>query len=225
MFGMNPVFKQRATDQYNGTVWLQEVFTTLQGEGPYQGRAAVFVRFAGCNLRCEYCDTNFTSSDWTPRLEFLCKTVTRRLWDIPASTNPRDLVKRRLVVITGGEPYAQPQALTELVNFLLRYNTRDNENGVDVQIETSGSLFAPDLGNIPDDECCGRLMIVCSPKTPKLDQRFLRLFRGDLVYKYVLRANEVGVDGLPSRHPQRNVNSDKQVARPPAFATVYGHAV
>lgn len=42
---------------------IKEVFCSVQGEGPYVGRRQAFVRFSGCNLSCEYCDTNFANSD------------------------------------------------------------------------------------------------------------------------------------------------------------------
>jgi organic radical activating enzyme len=42
---------------------IKEIFTSIQGEGPYIGVKQLFVRFCGCNLMCEYCDTNYDSKD------------------------------------------------------------------------------------------------------------------------------------------------------------------
>ena len=66
MFGTNPSRKQVLDDGQE--LWVQEVFYTLQGEGPFSGQPALFIRLAGCNLRCFWCDTEFESSTWRPGL-------------------------------------------------------------------------------------------------------------------------------------------------------------
>src|SRR5882672_9762748 len=53
MFGQNEVVKEDYDPQ--GKLWVREVFYTIQGEGPDAGTPAVFVRLAGCNLRCYFC--------------------------------------------------------------------------------------------------------------------------------------------------------------------------
>ena len=40
---------------------IQEIFPTLQGEGPFVGQGAIFIRLGGCNLKCNFCDTEFDS--------------------------------------------------------------------------------------------------------------------------------------------------------------------
>lgn len=167
MFGANPL---RPPDHGDGTsLWIQEVFYTLQGEGPFAGRPALFVRIGGCNLQCFWCDTDFESSTWRPTIEELLTTVDSRR---PAVCS--------LVVITGGEPYRQN--LRPFVDALLA-------RGLDVQIETNGTLYQ-DLGEAP------RVTVVVSPKTAGLNTRLAA--RAD-AYKYVVAAGEVGDDGLPER--------------------------
>lgn len=72
-------------NQYN----INEIFYSLQGEGYWAGRPAVFIRFSGCNLRCPFCDTDHKSFTTFP-LPQLIETVSQYL--------------SRFVVLTGGEP-------------------------------------------------------------------------------------------------------------------------
>ena len=99
-------------------VQVQSIFTTIQGEGPYAGIPAVFIRLAGCNLQCPFCDTDYTSSMAILTIEDILERI--------ATAAPR------LVVITGGEPFRQN--LKGLVIALLRA-------GREVQLETNGTLF------------------------------------------------------------------------------------
>ena len=97
---------------------VQSIFTTIQGEGPFSGIPAIFIRLGGCNLQCPFCDTDYTSSIATLSLEDILDRV------LPE--------KPILVVITGGEPFRQN--LSGLVAALLRA-------GKKVQIETNGTLY------------------------------------------------------------------------------------
>src|SRR5580658_3582582 len=89
-----PIRQQELTD--GQSLWVQEVFYTLQGEGPFSGVPAVFVRLAGCNLACFWCDTDFESSTWRPTFDELLANIEEKR---PAICN--------LIVITGGEPFRQ----------------------------------------------------------------------------------------------------------------------
>lgn len=189
MFGRNPV--RRQTSSPDGRLWVQEVFYTLQGEGPFSGQPAVFVRLSGCNLRCHWCDTEFESSTWTPDLTELLARVDE------LRTPVCDLI-----VLTGGEPLRQD--ITALVRALL-------DRGLRVQIETAGTLWL----DLPTDP---RLFIVCSPKTGRLDARLAA--RVD-AFKYVIAADEIdGADGLPTMSTQVK-GRRARIARPPPGAKVY----
>ena len=75
---------------------ISEIFHSVQGEGRYSGEPSVFVRTSGCNLRCWFCDTPYTS--WNPEGE-------NRSWDsIVEDVLQYDCTH---VVITGGEPMLQ----------------------------------------------------------------------------------------------------------------------
>ena len=123
------------------TYSVKEIFLTLQGEGGQAGRAAVFCRFAGCNLWsgreadratavCTFCDTDFVGTDGSgggkfETAEALAHKV-ERAWTGGASG--------RLVVCTGGEPLLQLDA--PLIVAL-------HERGFSIAVETNGTLRAP----------------------------------------------------------------------------------
>jgi 7-carboxy-7-deazaguanine synthase len=121
---------------------VKEIFYTLQGEGANAGRAAVFCRFAGCNLwsgreedrpgaLCDFCDTDFVGTDGEGGRRF---STVRSLVDAIDATWPRHHDRRKLVVCTGGEPLLQ--MTDEFVHAL-------HERGFEVAIETNGTKRAP----------------------------------------------------------------------------------
>jgi organic radical activating enzyme len=123
------------------TLDIHSIFLTIQGEGPYAGRQAVFIRLAGCNLQCPNCDTDYTS--------FRVKK------DIPRIVKDVQLVAERatLIVITGGEPFRQ--RLTPLVTALFR-------QGFAIQIESNGTLYEHMFPY-------GKVLLVVSPKTGSIN--------------------------------------------------------
>ena len=102
------------------TYRINEIFYSLQGEGRHTGRAAVFVRFSGCNLRCPFCDTDFKS--------YREMTVD----DIIQAVSPWRA--SAFVVLTGGEPSLQVD--DTLVDALHR-------EGFYIAIETNGTHPLP----------------------------------------------------------------------------------
>ena len=123
------------------TYSVKELFKTLQGEGAQAGRAAVFCRFAGCNLWsgreedraeavCRFCDTDFVGTDGAGGGKFqdaatLAEAIART-WNGPAG--------RRYVVFTGGEPLLQlDPALIAAVH----------AQGFEIAVETNGTLEPP----------------------------------------------------------------------------------
>lgn len=98
---------------------VNDIFYSLQGEGHNTGRAAVFVRFAGCNLCCSFCDTDF--SDYR---EMSAEDIVSEISAFPA----------RFVVLTGGEPSLQ---VTE------HFVDQLHKAGFEVAIETNGTRPVP----------------------------------------------------------------------------------
>lgn len=103
---------------------ISEVFATIQGEGILAGVPSLFIRTSGCNLRCHWCDTPYTS--WTPEGED---------WSLDRLMDwVRAHASYRHVVLTGGEPMIQPQ-LPELTRRL-------REAALHITIETAGTVDA-----------------------------------------------------------------------------------
>ncbi len=103
---------------------IAEIFYSIQGEGSLIGTPSVFVRTSGCNLRCRWCDTPYTS--WSPEgREMALEEIVAEAQRHPA----------RHVVVTGGEPMIAPEigALTERLRIL----------GLHITIETAGTIFHP----------------------------------------------------------------------------------
>lgn len=102
-------------------MWISEIFYSIQGEGELVGVPSVFVRTAGCNLRCAWCDTPYAS--WNPEGDELSiETIVERVREHPA----------RHVVLTGGEPMIAKgiHALAEALR----------EAGLHITIETAGTV-------------------------------------------------------------------------------------
>lgn len=203
MFGKNIVVKpvweayigggpQAALLSRGGALLVNSIWPTIQGEGPYAGEPAIFVRLSGCNLRCTFCDTEFEKGETMLLTDVILKI--RRAMEI-CNTD--------LVVLTGGEPMRQ-----QIIPFL----SRCDDLGWLVQIETAGTVWPPDAKVSEEYEgshfrrvslesliLSGAVELVCSPKTPKVHEMIERLCQH---YKYIIRAGEVGLDGLPNRSTQ-----------------------
>lgn len=103
---------------------IAEIYKSLQGEGRLTGTESVFVRASGCNLRCWFCDTPFTS--WQPEGEDL--SVDEIVWKVESYACEH-------VVVTGGEP----MLFAELIPLTVELRRL----GKHITIETAGTLFLP----------------------------------------------------------------------------------
>lgn len=103
----------------SSSLLVNEIFLSIQGEGTRSGRPCTFVRLAGCNLRCSWCDTAYA---WDEGRQMTLEQVLARVREL----------RCRLVELTGGEPLAQEPA-AELLHQLC-------EAGYEVLLETNGSL-------------------------------------------------------------------------------------
>jgi len=98
---------------------VSEIFRSLQGEGINQGRPCTFIRLAGCNLRCAWCDTSYA---WEGGKEMSVTEILDRVW----------LQNGKHICITGGEPLLQHDEVLELLKKL-------SLHGYAVEIETNGT--------------------------------------------------------------------------------------
>lgn len=108
---------------------ITEIYPSLQGESTHVGKPCVFVRLTGCNLRCTWCDSEFTFSGGT----------WRSLTEIETEIASFGI---KTVEITGGEPLLQPMATTLMRRLL--------DAGYEVLLETSGSLS---IAEVPPEVC------------------------------------------------------------------------
>lgn len=199
MFGQNPIRKAEFNND-GQQLWVQECFGTLQGEGPFAGQSAVFVRLAGCNLKCHFCDTDFESSKWNPTLDQLVAKI--------QAEHDARVPQSKLVVFTGGEPLRQ-----NVVPLFLRLR----HGGWSIQVETAGTLCPPELFQRMRYKR-GAFTVVCSPKTPGLNAQIVKYVRH---YKYIIRAGEIDPDdGLPVMSTQI-LGMKARLARPPLGSIVY----
>ncbi len=189
MFGTNEIigkkyFKDASKDQ----LFVTSMFMTLQGEGPFRGEPAFFIRLAKCNLDCQFCDTFFDDGDWLTfeqieeRVEqtidqfYTDKKLTRPAWTYHSDTTRKKMV----LVMTGGEPMLQDN-----IGPFLEYMDKIFNK---TQIESNGTQNTA----IPEST-----VLVCSPKCLEKDKvavRYLKprpeiLERADCL-KFVMEATE-----------------------------------
>lgn len=142
--GDGDVVRNAAAERFDLMLQLAEIFYSIQGEGAYTGTPAVFVRLAGCNLSCDFCDTDYS-------LKFFetVEGVVDRVRDVGGSCP--------MVILTGGEPLAQRETIA-VIEALRRDGRR-------VHIESNGTLFT----ELPPD-----VWLCVSPKErvdPRMAQR------------------------------------------------------
>ncbi|MCK5051658.1 MAG: radical SAM protein [Candidatus Cloacimonetes bacterium] len=118
---------------------ISEIFCSIQGESTYAGLPCIFIRLAGCNLRCDYCDTTYSyESD-----------ISLSINDIITKIKEYDTIK--LVEITGGEPLLQPEVY-QLFESL-------HKDRYTILLETNGSISLKDIPKyiikIVDVKCPG----------------------------------------------------------------------
>lgn len=123
---------------------LNEIFYSIQGEGTWAGTPAIFVRLAGCNLACDFCDTDYSTKLFAS-VDEVVAMVRQAGGECP------------MVVLTGGEPLAQAET-PALIEALRRDGRR-------VHIESNGTIFT----ELPAD-----VWLCVSPKErvdPRMAQR------------------------------------------------------
>lgn len=164
------------------TYTVKEIFLTLQGEGGQAGKAAVFCRFAGCNLWsgreqdrhkavCTFCDTDFVGTDGEGGGKFATPEDLAQAVEAAWTGGPHD----RLVVCTGGEPLLQLD--TAAIAAL-------HARGFMVAVESNGTVLAPDgidwvcispKADAPVVQTKGQELKLVYPQDKALPERFADL--------------------------------------------------
>ena len=144
---------------------ISEIFYSIQGEGISLGKPSIFLRLAGCHLRCTWCDSKYTWERKSGK-EMSIKEVLKEIKKYPCQH----------LVVTGGEPLLQQNALLELFKELKDYY---------IEIETSASLkpFINEYVNHYN----------CSPKLSNSGNRSIRLEKFPIdksYYKFVVSSEE-----------------------------------
>lgn len=146
-------------------VIINEIFASIQGEGFYAGMPAIFVRFQGCHVGCPFCDTKHSWNTESMNGKKMDTTqVYAKICELQKQHPAIDLL-----VITGGEPFEQPEALYAL------HALATIGLGMTVQVETSGYL--PHDKAIPENVCkrTDKVLyphICLSPKLKRPPDRF-----------------------------------------------------
>lgn len=138
-----------------GTYRVNEIFRSIQGEGHWSGRTAIFVRFAGCNLKCSFCDT-----DHKDGVAMEGPSLVQRAQEQARSGD--------MLVLTGGEPLLQVDG--ELLGRLFDYFNL-------IAIETNGTIEVPTVPRVASPPA--RLWATVSPKDPKTWRDLPALFDAD----------------------------------------------
>lgn len=158
MFGQNEIVGRKFfADAPEDHLYVTSVFYTLQGEGPFAGMPAVFLRLGKCNLACDFCDTYFDHGEYMSfdRIQHLCIDAVEDHFKAAGHPTPGWAYNPDgfgysscVLVITGGEPTLQPQ----LGGFIKRYHMSWDT----IQIETNGTHYL--------DAPAYMFQMVCSPK-------------------------------------------------------------
>ena len=159
MFGMNEIVGQKYfKNAPENTLTVTSRFFTLQGEGPYRGVPAYFIRLAKCNLACSFCDTYFDSGDvqtfdhiFNDASSVIDEFFAKRNMETPEWAQLHWNKKRNMVlVMTGGEPTLQHNLVPflEAAQYIFRYT----------QIESNGTIGTT-IKDLPESTT-----LVVSPK-------------------------------------------------------------
>jgi len=153
---------------------VNEIFVSIQGEGPGIGIPSVFVRLAGCNLDCTWCDTKYAKSheeSKTMTAKDVIGVITDEVGDVKPYYD---------IVITGGEPMLQHELVNELCKLI---------GSKCVTIETNGTVSAKKLGRSIVSRCVKH--IVVSPKLQFMNAKYLTSLRSYVELELELYDNKV----------------------------------
>lgn len=133
---------------------ISEVYYSVQGEGPQLGMPAWFIRFAGCNLDCSWCDSKFAKKGKRMSIDKLVNDI-NYINELTLSNNCKN------VIITGGEPFIAND-LSKLIKLLNYWDYK-------VYVETNGTIYKQDV--------IGFATFIVSPKLQYLNPKYIEALR------------------------------------------------
>jgi 7-carboxy-7-deazaguanine synthase len=157
---------------------ISEIYSTIQGEGPYTGEGQVFVRLAGCPLRCDYCDTR-SSLTANGHSQMTVDEVVEEVIQQAASENIQT------VSLTGGEPLSHAPFVRELIRTL-------KKNGLKIYLETAGVHPLALKSVIEDVDIIAmdiKLPTACGENYWDEHEEFLKIGGGKIFVKIVIEAH------------------------------------
>ena len=171
MFGTNEICgKKWFANAPANSLYVTSMFFTLQGEGPYAGLPALFIRLGKCNLACSFCDTFFDDGEWMTFTQIeteihntICgyfnneKGIAAPDWALN-KTRIGKLYPNIVLVMTGGEPLLQ-----ENISAFMQYQQKMYFKAV--QVESNGIPFT----DVPEG-----VTLVCSPKCLEKDGKAVK---------------------------------------------------
>jgi 7-carboxy-7-deazaguanine synthase len=173
---------------------ISEIFRSLQGEGKNQGRPCLFIRLAGCNLNCRWCDTPESLGGG---MIMTHEEVLERVWRM----NPP------YICITGGEPLLQTDELEHLLDSFVKLGTL-------IEIETNGTL---DFSRFqPFASIC--MDVKCPSSGEQSDLALLKKIRPQDSVKFVVNDE---ADCLYAKEVMRNYQIAGEIFMSPVFGTDY----
>jgi len=217
MFGTNEITgKKFFKDAPANSLYVTSMFFTLQGEGPFSGMPALFIRLGKCNLTCSFCDTFFDDGDWMTFTQIeskihdtICgyfnneKGIAAPDWALN-KTRIGKTYPNIVLVMTGGEPLLQ-----ENISKFMEYQQKMYFKAV--QVESNG---------IPDTVVPAGVTLVCSPKCSEKDGKAVKyltpsahlLHRADCL-KFVMSADPTSpYNEVPEwAHDWKRANSNKEI--------------
>lgn len=185
MFGTNEIVGKSYFKDAGTNLYVTSCFWTIQGEGPYMGKPAFFIRMAKCNFICSMCDSYFDSGTWFETDALIDKMIDLSLLVGDDGQAPSYIAQGDfIIVLTGGEPMLQSSALSVFVD-RLKHILPQWRNTI-VQMETNGVFY--------DKELYNRIDVVVSPKVSEKIQRYIKPSKQVLdecvALKFVISADE-----------------------------------
>lgn len=180
-----------------------EIFESISGEGLMQGIPATFIRFSGCNMDCDYCDTKYHKENF--------KTV--GVEDILQN----ELIKNsKYFIITGGEPFVQHEDIFILIKKL--------SNIGKIEIETNGSNLYDNVKKLYKQVVPTRVLLTVDYKLEQKDDKYFQNFeKGLKLIKSKMSEYSINNNSLPICCIKTVLKNKKQLDKVYEFSKNYSH--